>query len=119
MHNEPPSHEYYQFASFLQDLENRRRYYENNPHLLPGFTPQLQNLFNLSPNLLNIPLHPSPSIILLILWICLLPAGTLHPVETAGNASIVAPGTIWFETACSLITVLWGFAQPRVSLAAP
>lgn len=31
MHNEPPSREYHQFASFLQDLENRRRHYENNP----------------------------------------------------------------------------------------
>lgn len=29
MHNEPPSREYHQFASFLQDLENRRRHYEN------------------------------------------------------------------------------------------
>lgn len=28
MHNEPPSREYHQFASFLQDLENRRRHYE-------------------------------------------------------------------------------------------
>ena len=29
MHNEPPSREYHQFINFLQDLENRRRYYEN------------------------------------------------------------------------------------------
>jgi uncharacterized protein DUF4939/zinc knuckle protein len=29
MHNEPPSREYHQFANFLQDLENRRRHYEN------------------------------------------------------------------------------------------
>ena len=31
MHNEPPSREYHQFANFLQDLENRRRHYDNNP----------------------------------------------------------------------------------------
>ncbi|ODM21688.1 hypothetical protein SI65_02532 [Aspergillus cristatus] len=30
MHNEPPNREYHQFANFLQDLENRRRHYENN-----------------------------------------------------------------------------------------
>jgi hypothetical protein len=29
VHNEPPSREYHCFASFLQDLENRRRHYEN------------------------------------------------------------------------------------------
>jgi Domain of unknown function (DUF4939)/Zinc knuckle len=29
VHSEPPSHEYHRFASFLQDLENRRRHYEN------------------------------------------------------------------------------------------
>lgn len=31
MHSEPPSREYHQFANFLQDLENRRRHYDNNP----------------------------------------------------------------------------------------
>jgi hypothetical protein len=29
MHNEPPNRKYHQFANFLQDLENRRRHYEN------------------------------------------------------------------------------------------
>jgi hypothetical protein len=29
MHSEPPSREYHRFASFLQELENRRRQYEN------------------------------------------------------------------------------------------
>ena len=39
MHNEPPSREYHQFASFLQDLENRRRHYETAPsHTLRSYT---------------------------------------------------------------------------------
>jgi hypothetical protein len=36
MHNEPPSREYHQFASFLQDLENRRRHYENAAPSIPA-----------------------------------------------------------------------------------
>lgn len=37
IHHEPPSRQYYEFANFLQDLENRRRYYEN----APGYTPKI------------------------------------------------------------------------------
>ncbi len=31
MHHEPPNRQYPEFANFLQDLENRRHYYENTP----------------------------------------------------------------------------------------
>ena len=82
------------------------------PHLLPELTPQLQNLFNLPPNLLKTLLHPRPSIILLMLWICRLPAGTLPPAETVGNASVVARSITWFETARFPMAVPWEFAQP-------
>src|SRR5699024_4206200 len=80
----------------------------------PGLMPQLQNPTIQPPmsDLLNTLLQPSLLNTLLMLWICLLPAGIPHPDETVGNVSVVAPRTTWFETARSPITVPWESARP-------
>ena len=78
------------------------------PHLNLQLSP-LQGLMALPSTLQPLPQLKLQSLTLM-LWICLLPAGTRPPAETVGNASVVARRITWFETARFLIAVPWEFA---------